>query len=118
MKTGELSMYIYEHVLARHHGWDLDDIRRMDLQDFYAHLRICLVRESTEREFQAKVAGAAMGAVDVPSDESKHITNVKRHKSGAVTETETERFVGKRIVGSMKIDKHGNVLSYDQPPLE
>lgn len=108
-------MYIYEHILAKHYGWSLDQIRAMDLQDFYVHLRMCLVREGVDRDFQARIAGLGGGMVQ---NETKQITDIKRLPSGAIKKTESERFIGKNKVGELTIDKKGRVIRFDQPPLE
>lgn len=107
-------MWIYEHVLARHYSWSLQDIRQMDLQDFFIHLRICLVREEVEREFQAKLAGATFGSET--NSETEQVTKRVRHKSGAVTETKTQHNMLRNEVGNMRINKKtGEVVSFNQP---
>ncbi len=50
--------YIYEHMIAFHYGWSLTEIRDMDIQDFNIHVRLCSVRDSIEKDFQAKIVGA------------------------------------------------------------
>lgn len=49
---------IYEHLLAWHYGWSLEDIRNMSNYDFQVHVRICIMRESVEKDFKALLAGA------------------------------------------------------------
>lgn len=115
-------MWVYEHVLASHYSWSLADIRQMDLQDFFIHLRMCLVREEVEREFQAKLAGATFGdaseAGKPPGDGQERITKTQRHKSGAITETKTKREVLRGEIGSLRLDKRtGRVVSFNQPDL-
>jgi len=115
-------MWVYEHVLASHYSWSLNDIRQMDSQDFFIHLRICLIREEVDREFQARLAGASFGDEaeegSVPADGEERITEVKRHKSGAITETKTKRDVLRGKVGSLKMNKKtGEVVSFEQPEL-
>jgi hypothetical protein len=112
-------MWVYEHVLARHYSWKLEDIRQMDLQDFFVHLRICLVREEVEREFQAKLAGATFGASSgTPADGQERVTKTQRHKSGAITETKTKRDVLRSEVGNLRVNKRtGEVVRFNQPDL-
>jgi len=115
-------MWVYEHVLASHYSWSLEAIRQMDLQDFFIHLRICLVREEVEREFQAKLAGATFGSTSndgtVSDDGKERVTKTVRHKSGAITETKAQRSVFKGEVGSLRVDKKtGKVVSFNQPEL-
>ncbi len=55
---GAVPQYLYEHVIARHYSWGLKEIRGMDNYDFQSHLRICLIRESLDAEWQAKLSGA------------------------------------------------------------
>ena len=52
---------IYEHLLAWHYGWSLEDIRAMSNYDFQVHIRICLMREASEKDFKALLAGAKPG---------------------------------------------------------
>ncbi len=110
-------MYLYEHILASHYHWSLDDIRNLDLQDFYIHLRICLIREDTDREFQAKLAGATFGDEGHATESKEHVTGRKKLKSGAVTETKTRTTRLRQTIGSMAISKTGEVISFDQPEL-
>jgi len=115
-------MWVYEHVLASHYSWSLDDIRQMDLQDFFVHLRICLVREEIEREFQAKLAGATFGSSEDSgkpvADGQERVTKVERHKSGAITETKAKRESLRGEIGSLRVDKRtGKVVSFNQPEL-
>ena len=109
-------MWVYEHILARHYGWSLNAIRDMDLQDFFVHLRICLVREEVEREFQAKLAGATFGSST--GEGKEQITQTQRLKSGAIKETETTRNVLRGEVGSLRVNKKtGEVVRFNQPEL-
>ena len=111
-------MWVYEHVLCSHYGWSLEEVRQMDLQDFFVHLRICLVREDVEREFKIKLAGASLGVgSDQPADNKERITKVQRNKySKTETSTKTSRL--KNEVGSLRVDKRtGRVVSFDQPDL-
>jgi hypothetical protein len=112
-------MWVYEHVLASHYSWRLEDIRQMDTQDFFIHLRICLIREEVEREFQARLAGATFEGDEPPGpDQEEKITDVKRHKSGAVTETKSTRQRLRGEIGSLRMNKKtGEVISYKQPEL-
>ena len=56
-----IPQYLYEHLLARHYGWSLSEIRAMSNYDFQAHLRICMVRESNDNEFKVLLAGGRSG---------------------------------------------------------
>ena len=49
---------IYEHLLAWHYGWSLEDIRAMSNYDFKAHIHICMMRDVVEKDFKAILAGA------------------------------------------------------------
>ena len=49
---------VYESVIASHYNWDLNTIRAMDYTDMQSHLRMCIVREELERDFQLALAGA------------------------------------------------------------
>ena len=53
--------HLYEHLLARHYGWSLQEIRSMSNYDFQVHLRICLTREKIDNEFQVALAGGKPG---------------------------------------------------------
>lgn len=124
LSSNELPMYLYEHIIASHYHWSLEAIRQMDLQDFYVHLRICLVREDIEREFQAKLAGATFGeTAHIVSDGdgeqiSGQLTERKKLKSGAVTETRTQKSRLRNEVGGMKINtRTGEVVEFSQPTL-
>ena len=106
-----MSLYVYEHVLASHYGWELDKIREMDLQDFYAHLRICMAREAVKNEFQAMLAGAGPAEVDEKIKTQPQVVSSKRLPSGAVVETTREKsmkFHSK--VKKVRVDKEGNYI--------
>ena len=49
---------IYEHLLAWHYGWSLEDIRNMSNYDFQAHIHICMMKDVVEKDFKATLAGA------------------------------------------------------------
>lgn len=111
-------MYVYEHVLAYHYGWSLEEIRNLDIQDFYIHLRICLAREGSNMEYQAKLAGATGESGGTPPEGEKVVTGTQKMRSGAVKQTERESHRLRKEVGSMRIDKNtGRVISFDQPDL-
>ena len=55
---GVIPQHIYEHMLARHYGWSLESIRLMSYYDFQVHIRICMMRDASERDFQLALAGA------------------------------------------------------------
>ena len=113
-----MSVYVYEHILARHYGWSLNEIRAMDLQDFYIHLRICSVREDVEREFQAKLATGNFGGSSGESNinEEQESSSVKRLGSGAITETKNQSNKIRKSVGGLVMNKKtGKVVRYNQP---
>lgn len=105
-------MYVYEHIVASHYGWELESIRNMDLQDFYAHLRVCMERESVQNEFQAMLAGAGPVKDKVIEEGSKpQVVSSKKLRSGAVQKTTKEkavRFQGR--VKKVRVDKDGNYI--------
>ncbi len=110
MEAHELSLYTYEHIIASHYGWALDAIRSLDLQDFYAHLRICMERESVRNEFKAMLAGATEPEETVESQ--PRVVSSKRLPSGAVVETTREKsmkFSSK--VKKVRVDAEGNYIS-------
>lgn len=55
--SGLIPQHIYEHLIASHYKWPLNDIRDMSNYDFQAHLRVCLVRERIDSEFKVALAG-------------------------------------------------------------
>ena len=57
--SGVIPQHLYEHLLARHYGWSLSDIRSMSNYDFQVHLRICMARESSDMENKSILAGAS-----------------------------------------------------------
>ncbi len=63
--------YIYEHLIAKHYGWDEDKIRGLDYYDFQAHLRISMVREQIDREFRMNLAGIRTEGQKMSGDEVK-----------------------------------------------
>lgn len=108
-----MSLYVYEHIIASHYGWELDSIRGMDLQDFYAHLRICMAREAVKNEFQAMLAGATEpgGGIDEKMTSQPQVVSSKRLPSGAVVETTKEKPVSFRgNVKRVRVDKEGNYI--------
>ncbi len=112
MEAHELSLYVYEHILASHYGWALEAIRALDLQDFYAHLRICMEREAVRNEFKAMLAGAGpeRDAADDASTAPK-VVGSKKLPSGATVETTKEKpvkFQGR--VKPVRVDKEGNYI--------
>ena len=52
-----LPQYIYEHVLAKQYGWSLTEIRDIDYYDFLVHLRLCLVADTQDKEFELLAHG-------------------------------------------------------------
>lgn len=111
MEAHELSLYVYEHIIASHYGWELDSIRGMDLQDFYAHLRICMAREAVKNEFQAMLAGATEPESEERIKSEPQVVSSKRLPSGAVLETtkeKTMKFSSK--VRRVRVDKEGNYI--------
>lgn len=112
MESHELSLYVYEHIIASHYGWALDAIRSLDLQDFYAHLRICMERESVRNEFKAMLAGAGSGE-ESPDDftSQPRVVSTKKLPSGATVETTTEKsmkFSSK--VKPVRVNKEGEYV--------
>lgn len=111
MEAHELSLYTYEHILASHYGWALDAIRSLDLQDFYAHLRICMEREAVQNEFKAMLAGAQGLETDENISSQPRVVSSKRLPSGAVVETTQEKsmkFSSK--VKKVRVDAEGNYV--------
>ncbi len=53
--------YFFEHQIAKHYNWKLDDIRAMEYYDFQVHLQMCMARDRADHEFEAKMAGAKSG---------------------------------------------------------
>lgn len=54
--------YVYEHIILRNYGgMSLESVRSMDYGEFLIHLRLCLLAESANKEFQANVAGIPTG---------------------------------------------------------
>lgn len=108
-----MSLYVYEHVLASHYGWELDKIRDMDLQDFYAHLRICMAREAVKNEFQAMLAGAGPdgGEVDEKITSQPQTISSRSLPSGATVETQKEKTMKfHSSVKKVRVDKEGNYV--------
>lgn len=54
---GLVSQYIYEHLLAKYYGWSLKDIRAMDYYDFMVHLRLCMLSDIKDKEFELSSRG-------------------------------------------------------------
>jgi len=112
LEANELSLYVYEHIIASHYSWSLEDIRGLDLQDFYAHLRICMERETVQNEFRALLAGAG------PSDSSNdgltskpQVVSSKRLPSGAKLETTKEKTMKfNSSVKRVRINKEGKYI--------
>lgn len=88
-----MSPYIYEHVIAAAYGWTLEEIRQMDTKDFYVHLKICMIREGIDKEFQALLAGAKPGGEkkSAGADKSKFNVPNKREHRGATRQVKTEK---------------------------
>ena len=113
MEAHELSLYTYEHILASHYGWALDAIRSLDLQDFYAHLRICMERESVQNEFKAMLAGAQGLEAETNENISSQprVISSKKLPSGAVVETTREKSMKfQSKVKKVRVDKEGNYI--------
>lgn len=53
--------YIYEHIIARNLKIDIGIIRDWNLYDFHAHLRLCVIYEHINREFESNIAGVKLG---------------------------------------------------------
>lgn len=115
MESHELSLYTYEHILASHYSWSLDDIRALDLQDFYAHLRLCMEREAVRNEFQAMLAGAGPAENEEVNEKittQPQVVSSRRLPSGAIVETTREKSMKfKSSVKRVRIDKEGNYIS-------
>ena len=111
MKAHELSQYVYEHIIASHYGWELDNIRKMDLQDFHAHLRICMERDSVRNEFQAILAGATNPESEEKVDAQPRVISSRKMPSGATVETTTEKTMKfSSAVKRVRVDKEGKYL--------
>lgn len=114
MEAHELSLYTYEHIIASHYSWSLEDIRGLDLQDFYAHLRICMEREAVQNEFKAMLAGAGPAGDAAMNDNvtsKPRVVSTKRLPSGAVVETTKEKPMKfHSTVKRVRVDKEGNYI--------
>ena len=111
MEAHELSLYVYEHILASHYSWSLDDIRNLDLQDFYAHLRICMEREAVRNEFKAMLAGAADPGSEERVDAQPRVISSKKLPSGATVETTKEKSMKfQSKVKKVRVNKEGNYI--------
>lgn len=89
-----VSPYIYESILAEHYGWSLEDIRNLELKDFYAHIRICLTKDMMDKEFNALLSGAKPADGSKKKfDKNKAMDGVpnKMQQKGTVRETRTEK---------------------------
>lgn len=111
MEAHELSLYVYEHILASHYGWALENIRSLDLQDFYAHLRICMERESVRNEFKAMLAGATEPGSEEKVNAEPRVVSSKRLPSGATVETTKEKTMKFRSkVKAVRVNKEGKYI--------
>ena len=55
--AGIMPQYIYEHLLSKYCHWSLSEIRGMDYYDFLVHLRLCMVSDTQDKEFEMAVQG-------------------------------------------------------------
>ena len=69
-----LPQYLYEHILAKHYGWNKLEIDNLSYYDLQCHLHICLVRESIDMEWQARLAGANPKGSSNYSGDKKTVT--------------------------------------------
>ena len=105
-----MSLYTYEHILASHYSWSLEDIRALDLQDFYVHLRICMEREAVRNEFQAMLAGAVEQEVNDATSKPR-VAHTRKLPSGATVETTTEKPMNFRSkVKRVRVNKEGEYI--------
>lgn len=63
--------YIYENILGEHYGWDLDQIRSLDIIDFNSHLHVCLGKEEADRQFQIELSGLSTAKNMMPGMSTK-----------------------------------------------
>jgi len=113
LEAHELSLYTYEHILASHYSWSLDDIRNLDLQDFYAHLRICMEREAVQNEFKAMLAGAGPGeeSTDENISSQPRVISSRKLPSGATVETTQEKSMKfNSRVKPVRVNKEGEYI--------
>lgn len=105
-------MYVYEHIIASHYGWELDKIRALDTQDFYVHLRICLEREAADKEHQAIMDGAVPSGNSNEQEVGKPKVIAKRKlPSGATVETTKEKSMKfNSSVRKVRVDSQGNYI--------
>ena len=54
---GLFPQYIYEHLIAKYYGWSLKEIRDMDYYDFLVHLRLCVMADGQDKEFELTTHG-------------------------------------------------------------
>ena len=111
MEAHELSLYVYEHIIASQYSWSLESIRRMDLQDFYVHLRICMAREAVKSEFQAMLAGAGTSDETENVSSQPRVISSRKLPSGATVETTQEKsmkFSSK--VKAVRVNKEGQYI--------
>jgi len=69
-----LPQYLYEHILAKHYGWNKSEIDDLSYYDLQCHLHICLVRESIDMGWQATLAGASPKGLSSSVGSKKTVT--------------------------------------------
>ncbi len=68
--------YIYEHVILKCYNWTLEYLRSIDHADFMAHLRLCMVSEVADKEFQIQSRGLG-AAKKKQTPKGSHVINQK-----------------------------------------
>lgn len=85
----------------------MEKIRNLDLKDFYAHIRICLMKEVAEKEFQALLAGASPGRTSSEGRVDRVLN--KEQQRGSITQKKTEKAMSfSSKVRKVKITKPSN----------
>ncbi len=98
--------------MAEHYGWDLDKIRNLNLKDFHAHLKICLAKELTDKEFQALLAGAIPSDKESPKSKKGNLLDGipnKEQRMGKISHNNTENVMNfSSKIRQVKIKKPTN----------
>ena len=63
-------------ILAYHYGWTTEEIRKMDYRDTIAHVQLCLIADSLDKEFEIRLTGA-------DTSKPKHVSAEKVLKGGS-----------------------------------
>lgn len=87
LESFELSPYVYESILAEHYSWSLEEIRDLNLFDFYVHVRICLIKDGVDADFKVKLAGGGPST----GRSLEPVTSKERLPSGATKQIKREK---------------------------